>query len=74
MVMDGHTVKLMNDSKLRNAKNLTNLRCINQLTKRFALTTPYLGRGMCDAELEMKLNLEMILIKINHVMFWQVKI
>ena len=43
------------DSKLRNAKNLTNLRCLNQLQERFNLTTPYLGRGMCDAELELKL-------------------
>ena len=44
-----------NDSKLRNAKNLTNLRCLNQLQERFNLTTPFLGRGMCDAELELKL-------------------
>lgn len=47
--------KIDNDSKLRNAKNLTNVRCINQLTKRFSLTTPYLGRGMCDTDLEMQI-------------------
>ena len=43
------------DSELRNSKNLTNLRCLNQLQKRFNLTTPYLGRGMCDSELELRL-------------------
>lgn len=43
------------DSKLRNSKNLTNTRCLNQLFMRPYLTVPFLGRGKCDAELEMKI-------------------
>ena len=42
------------DSKLRTNK-LTNVRCLNSLDPRFTLTTPFLGRGNCDAELEIKL-------------------
>ena len=34
------------DSRLRNAKNLTNLRCINQLSERPYKTVPYMGRGV----------------------------
>tara|TARA_Y100000590_G_scaffold458568_1_gene613548 strand:+ start:772 stop:1422 length:651 start_codon:yes stop_codon:yes gene_type:complete len=33
------------DSSFRNAKNLTNLKYINQLTERPFLTVPYMGRG-----------------------------
>ena len=47
--------KIDDDSNLRNAKNLTNTRCLNQLFMRPYLTVPYLGRGKCDAELEMKI-------------------
>ena len=43
------------DSKLRNSKNLTNVRCLNNLQERPFLTVPFLGRGKCDAELEMKI-------------------
>ena len=41
--MDGCNVD--NDSRLRNARNLTNLREIHQLIERPHLTTPYQGRG-----------------------------
>lgn len=44
-----------NDSKLRNAKNLTNERCINQLMTRPYLTTPYMGRGEGNVRVETKL-------------------
>jgi hypothetical protein len=40
-----------NDSKLRNARNLTNLNEINQLYARPYMTVPYMGRGIgniCD--------------------------
>lgn len=40
------------DSKLRNAKNLTNERCINQLMSRPYLTTPYMGRGEGNVNVE----------------------
>ena len=43
------------DSKLRNAKNLTNLRFINQLSERPYLTVPYMGRGSGDAKVETQL-------------------
>ena len=41
-----------NDSLLRNSRNLTNLKEINQLFPRFMLTTPYLGRGSNDGCVE----------------------
>ena len=44
-----------NDSKLRNAKNLTNTRCINQLFERPYTTVPYMGRGGGDICTETKL-------------------
>jgi|UniRef100_A0A6C0LXE4 hypothetical protein len=44
-----------NDSKLRNAKNLTNERCINQLMTRPYSTTPYMGRGEGNVIIENKL-------------------
>ena len=44
-----------NDSKLRNAKNLTNKRCINQLLERPFKTIPYMGRGMGNICIESKL-------------------
>lgn len=44
-----------NDSKLRNAKNLTNKRCINQLLERPYKTTPYMGRGSGNVCIESKL-------------------
>merc|ERR1712166_1099851 len=34
------------DSRLRNAKNLTNLKCINQLSERPYKSVPYMGRGV----------------------------
>ena len=40
------------DSNLRNAKNLTNLRYINQLSERPYLTVPYMGRGVGNKNLE----------------------
>jgi len=40
------------DSNLRNAKNLTNLRFINQLYERPYLTVPYMGRGIGNKKLE----------------------
>lgn len=44
-----------NDSKLRNAKNLTNERCINQLMERPFSTVPYMGRGEGNINIESKL-------------------
>jgi len=41
-----------NDSKLRNARNLTNIKEIHQLTERSHLTTPYMGRGKGNATIE----------------------
>lgn len=40
------------DSKLRNARNLTNVRNINQLTPRLHSTIPYMGRGWRDIQTE----------------------
>ena len=51
--MDGCNID--NDSKLRNAKNLTNTRCINQLFQRPYATVPYMGRGHGDVCTETKL-------------------
>ena len=44
-----------NDSKLRNARNLTNRRCINQLHERPYKTVPYMGRGRGNICAETKL-------------------
>lgn len=44
-----------NDSYLRNSRNLTNLREINQLNKRPFSTVPYMGRGYGNACLESRL-------------------
>tara|TARA_B100000401_G_C52812998_1_gene724935 strand:- start:656 stop:1276 length:621 start_codon:yes stop_codon:yes gene_type:complete len=41
-----------NDSLLRNSRNLTNMKEINQLFTRFELTTPYMGRGSNDGCVE----------------------
>ena len=43
------------DSKMRNAKNFTNTRCINQLNVRPHATTPYMGRGQGNICIETKL-------------------
>ena len=48
--MDGCNVD--NDSRLRNARNLTNLREIHQLIERPHLTTPYQGRGEGNPSIE----------------------
>jgi len=44
-----------NDSKLRNSRNLTNLRVINQLKERPYLTVTYMGRGAGNIVLETRL-------------------
>ena len=44
-----------NDSKLRNANNLTNKRCIQQLQERPYKTIPYMGRGRGNICQETKL-------------------
>ena len=44
-----------NDSNLRNARNLTNERCINQLFERPHNTTPYMGRGIGNVDTENRL-------------------
>ena len=44
-----------NDSTLRNSRNLTNPRLIQQLFERPYLTVPYMGRGLGDAALESEL-------------------
>lgn len=40
------------DSELRNARNLTNTRCINHLYERPHKTTPFLARGNGDISIE----------------------
>ena len=44
-----------NDSKLRNSRNLTNLKVINQLNERPYLTVPYMGRGAGNIVVETRL-------------------
>lgn len=44
------------DSSLRNAKNLTNLKTINQLNQRPYLTVPFMGRGTGNIKQETMLN------------------
>lgn len=44
-----------NDSRLRNARNLTNIKCKNQLFQRPYNTIPYMGRGEGDICVENKL-------------------
>jgi len=46
---------IKSDSKLRNAKNLTNLKVINQLDERPYLTVPYMGRGLGNKKIETRL-------------------
>ncbi len=43
------------DSNLRNSRNLTNPRLIQQLFERPFLTVPYMGRGLGDSDVESKL-------------------
>jgi hypothetical protein len=45
------------DSKLRNSRNLTNLRVINQLYERPYLTVPFMGRGAGNIVVETRLGL-----------------
>lgn len=58
---DGHGWTSLNgcniddDSKLRNARNLTNKKCINQLFERPYSTVPYMGRGEGNICVETKL-------------------
>ena len=55
---DGYGIDICNikdDSKLRNAKNLTNLRCLQQLKERPHLTTPFMGRGDVDKGVEISI-------------------
>lgn len=44
-----------NDSKLRNARNLTNYRYVQQLFERPYTTVPYMGRGVGDVCVESEL-------------------
>ena len=48
------------DSGLRNNRNLTNPRLIQQLFERPYLTVPYMGRGLGNAELEEQLKSRII--------------
>ena len=43
------------DSRMRNARNLTNLSVINQLWERPYLTVPYMGRGAGNSVIETRL-------------------
>lgn len=58
---DGHGWTSLNgcnidiDSQFRNANNLTNLRCINQLNERMYSSTPYMGRGLGNINIESEL-------------------
>ena len=47
-----HGCNIDQDSKLRNARNLTNSRCINHLFERPHKTTPFLARGNGDISIE----------------------